>query len=184
MCSSDLNKDKINVAHAGLGAVSHLCSMLLRQAIGVDLTTVPFGGTGPAMNALLGSQVDLLCDQTTNTTQHIRAGAVRTYGVTTRSRLGTLPGVPTLDEQGIKGFDVAVWHGLYAPRGTPRPVLERLNAALQAAVRDANFRARLEELGAEPVAPARATPDSLRNHLKAEIEKWGPVIRKAGVYAD
>ncbi len=113
------NGNKINLAHAGLGAVSHLCSVLFRQAIGVELTTIPFSGTGPAMNALLGGQVDLMCDQTTGTTPQIKAGNVKLYGVTTSARLKTMPEAPTLAEQGLTGFQMVVWHGVYAPKGTP-----------------------------------------------------------------
>ena len=142
------NGDKVNLAHAGLGAVSHLCGMLFRQAIGVKLTTVPYQGTGPAMNALLGGQVDLLCDQTTSTTQHIKAGAVKLYGVTTAGRLKTLPETPTLSEQGLKGFEVVVWHGIYAPKGTPKEAIDKFGAALKAALKDPVVAQRLDDLGA------------------------------------
>jgi tripartite-type tricarboxylate transporter receptor subunit TctC len=130
------NKDKINLANAGLGAVSHLCGMLLQQAIDVELTTVPFQGTAPALTALLGGQVDVLCDQTTQTLPHIKAGKVKFYGVTTLQRIAALPDAPTLDEQGLKNFEVVVWHGVYAPKGTPREALDKINAALRAALRD------------------------------------------------
>jgi tripartite-type tricarboxylate transporter receptor subunit TctC len=178
------NKATLNYANAGLGAASHLCGLLFMSQIEADLTTVSYKGTAPAMTDLLGGQVDLMCDQTTNTTQQIKAGTVKVYGVTSSQRVGALKEVPTLAEQGLKGFEVVVWHGLYAPKGTPKPVVDRLIAALQAAVQDANFKSRLAELGAEPVPLAKANPDSLRNQLQSEINKWGPVIRKAGVYAD
>jgi tripartite-type tricarboxylate transporter receptor subunit TctC len=176
--------DKINLAHAGLGAVSHLCGMVFRQAVGVDLTTVPYSGTGPAMAALLGGQVDLLCDQTTQTVPQIKAGAVRFYGVTTAHRVKALPDAPTLAEQGLKGFEVMVWHGIYAPKGTPREALDKMNAALRAALKDQNVMARMAELGAEQVPESKLTPEGLRTWLKQEIDRWGPVIRSAGVYAD
>jgi tripartite-type tricarboxylate transporter receptor subunit TctC len=176
--------DKINLAHAGLGAVSHLCGMVFRQAIGVDLTTVPYSGTGPAMAALLGGQVDLLCDQTTQTVPQIKAGAVRFYGVTTAQRIKALPDAPTLAEQGLKGFEVKVWHGIYAPKGTPKEALDKVNAAIHAALKDPNVVARMTELGAEQVPESKLTPEGLRTWLKAEIERWGPVIKSAGVYAD
>ena len=176
--------DKVNLAHAGLGAVSHLCGMVFRQAIGTDLTTVPYSGTGPAMQALLGGQVDLLCDQTTQTVPQIKAGALRFYGVTTANRVKVLPEAPTLAEQGLKGFEVMVWHGLYAPKGTPREVTDKLNAALRTALKDPTVAARLAELGAEQVSEAKQTPDGLRSWLKQETERWGPVIKAAGVYAD
>ena len=178
------NKDKINLANAGLGAVSHLCGMLLQQAIGVELTTVPFSGTAPALTALLGSQVDVLCDQTTQTIPQIKAGKVRLYGVTTLQRIAALPDTPTLDEQGLKDFEVVVWHGVYAPKGTPREALDKVNGALRAALRDPEVAARFAELGAQIVPESKQTPAGLRDWLKSEIDKWQPVIRKAGVYAD
>ncbi len=176
--------DKVNLAHAGLGAVSHLCGMVFRQAIGVDLTTVPYGGTGPALQALLGGQVDLMCDQTTQTVPHIKAGSVRFFGVTTAQRIKALPDAPTLAEQGMKGFEVMVWHGVYAPKGTPKEATEKFNAALRTALKDPNFVARMADLGAEIVPDAKLTPDGLRTWLKQEIDRWGPVIKAAGVYAD
>jgi tripartite-type tricarboxylate transporter receptor subunit TctC len=178
------NKDKINLANAGLGAASHLCGMLFMSAIQTDLTTVPYSGTAPAMNALLGGQVDLMCDQTTNTTTQIKAEKIKVYGVTTPKRIPSLPNVPTMDEAGLKGFEVSVWHGLYAPKGTPKAATEKLTKSLQAALKDATLRQRFADLGADTVAESRATPDALRNHLKAEIDKWAPIIKKAGVYAD
>jgi len=176
--------DKVNLAHAGLGAVSHLCGMVFRQAIGVDLTTVPYGGTGPALQALLGGQVDLMCDQTTQTVPHIKAGSVRFFGVTTAQRIKALPDAPTLAEQGMKGFEVMVWHGVYAPKGTPKEATEKFNAALRTALKDPNFVARMADLGAEIVPDSKLTPDGLRSWLKQEIDRWGPVIKAAGVYAD
>jgi tripartite-type tricarboxylate transporter receptor subunit TctC len=178
------NKDKLNLGNAGLGAASHLCGLLFMSAIQTELTTVPYNGTGPAMAALMGGQIDLMCDQTTNTTAQIKSGRVKVYGVTSRTRVPSLPFVPTLAEQGLKNFEVAVWHGLYVAKGTPKPVLDKLVAALQAAVRDPAFKAKLADLGAEPVPVAKATPEALQKHLKAEIDKWGPIIKKAGVYAD
>ena len=178
------NAAKVNFAHAGLGAVSHLCSLVFRQAIGVDVQTVPYSGTAPAMNALLGGQVDLLCDQTTQTVQHIKSGGVRLYGVTTRQRIKALPDAPTLEEQGLKGFQVVVWHGIYAPKGTPQPALDKVNAAVRAALKDATVQQRMAELGAEIVPESKQTPEGLRTWLKTEVDRWGPVIRGAGVYAD
>ena len=179
-----VHRDRINVAHAGLGAVSHLCSMLLRQAIGVDLTTVPFSGTGPALNALLGGQVDMLCDQTTSTTPHIKAGSVKLYGVTTLQRLKTMPEVPTLAEQGLAGFQVVVWHGVYAPKGTPRAALDRFGAALASALKDPAVATKLAELGAVIVPEDKQTPAGLQTWLQQEIGRYGPVIKAAGQFAD
>ena len=178
------NKDKLTYANAGIGSASFLCGLLFMSAIQTDFTMVPYKGTGPAMNDLVGGQVDFMCDQTTNTVPQIKSANVKVYAVTTRSRLSALPDVPTLDEQGLKGFDLVVWNGLYAPKGTPKPALDKLVAALQAAVQASAFRARLAELGAEPVPVAKATPDSLGALLKSEVDKWGPIIRSRGIFAD
>ena len=178
------NKEKVTLANAGQGAVSHLCGMLLQEALATKVTTVPYKGTGPAMNDLMGSQVDLLCDQTTNTTGPISSGKVKGYAVTTRSRLKTLPDLPTLDEAGLKGFEITAWHGLFAPKGTPQPVLDKLAGALQTALKSPRVVERFASLGTEPVAQERATPAVLDQHLQAEIAKWKPIIQAAGVYAD
>jgi tripartite-type tricarboxylate transporter receptor subunit TctC len=178
------NKDKVNFAHAGIGAASQLCGMLFMSAVQTEMLTVPYKGTGPAMNDLLGGQVDLLCDQTTNTTQQIKSGKVKAYGVTTLKRVPSLPEIPTLDEQGLKGFEVGIWHALYAPKSTPKAVMDKLSGALQAAVKDPAVIQRFADLGATTYPPEKATPAALQAHLKAEINKWGPIIKKAGVYAD
>ena len=178
------NAEKLNLAHAGLGAVSHLCGMVFRQAVGVEIQTVPYQGTAPALNALLGGQVDLLCDQTTQTIPHIKAGTVKLYGVTTSGRINALPQVPTLDEQGLKGFQVVVWHGIYVPKGTPAPVVEKLQQAVRAALKDPGFMQRMTDLGAEVVPDAKLTSEGLRSWLQAEVDRYGPMIRKAGAYAD
>jgi tripartite-type tricarboxylate transporter receptor subunit TctC len=178
------NKDKVSLANAGLGAVSHLCGLLFMSALGVDLTTVPYSGTGPAMNALLGGQVDLLCDQTTQTVPIIKDGRVKVFGVTTLTRLAALPNVPTLDEQGLKGFEVKVWHGMYAPKGTPPAVLDKIGVALRAAMQDPAVKQRLTDLSSDIVSAEKMTPAGLKNFLESETAKWGPVIKKAGIYAD
>ena len=178
------HKDKISLANAGLGAVSHLCGLLFMSQIGVELNTIPYKGTGPAMNDLLGGQVDLLCDQTTTTVPMIKDGRVKVYGVTSLKRLSVLPNVPTLDEQGLKGFEVKVWHGIYAPKGTPQPVLEKINVALRAALQDSVVKQRMADLSSDIAPMDKVTPAGLKTQLEAEIAKWGPVIRKAGIYAD
>src|SRR5262245_43119820 len=178
------NKESVNMANAGLGAASHLCGMLFMSTIQTDLTTIPYNGTAPAMNDLLGGQVDLMCDQTTNTTPQIKADKIKVYGVTTAKRLASLPNVPTMDEAGLKGFEVSVWHGLYAPKSTPKPIIDTLTKSLQGAIKDATVNQRFSDLGAEAVAENRATPDALRKLLRAEIDKWGPIIKKAGAFAD
>ena len=178
------NKDKVSLANAGLGAVSHLCGLLFQSQIGVELNTIPYKGTGPAMNDLLGGQVDLLCDQTTQTVPMIKEGRIKVYGVTTLNRLSALPNVPTLDEQGLKGFEVKVWHGMYAAKGTPKPILDKINAALRTAMQDPSVKQRLADLSCDIAPLDKITPAGLKNHLEAEIAKWTPVIKKAGIYAD
>jgi len=178
------NAAKLTLAHAGLGAVSQLCGMLFQKMLGAELTTVPYSGTAPALNALLGGQVDILCDQTTQTLQHIKAGSVKLYGVTTRERIKSLPDTPTLDESGLKGFEVKVWHGIYAPKGTPAAAVDRFGAALRAALKDPTIVSRMTDLGAEIVPEAKQTTEGLRSWLKPEIDKWGALIRAAGTYAD
>lgn len=178
------NGNKVSLANAGLGAVSHLCGLLFMTQMGVELNTIPYSGTGPAMNALLGGQVDLLCDQTTQTVPLIKDGRVKVYGVTTLGRLAALPNVPTLAEQGLTGFEVKVWHGMYAPKGTPAPVIDKINVALRAAMQDPMVKQRLADLSSDVPSADKITPAGLKTHLEAEISKWAPVIKKAGIYAD
>ncbi len=180
------NKGKINLANAGLGAASHLCGLLFQQSLGIEMTTVPYKGTGPAMTDLLGGQVDIMCDQTTNTTGVIEGGKVKAYAVTTPKRLTTpaLAKLPTLDESGLKGFNVAIWHGLYAPKGTPKAVLDKINTALKAALKDADFIKRQEALGAVVVSDNRVNSADHKKFVEGEIAKWGPAIKAAGQYAD
>ncbi|MBT8603138.1 tripartite tricarboxylate transporter substrate binding protein BugD [Polynucleobacter paneuropaeus] len=179
-----VNKEKVTIANAGPGSVSQLCGLLLMSREGVELTTVPYKGTGPALTDLLGGQVDLLCDQTTQTVPYIKDNLVKAYGVTTLKRLPGLSNIPTLDEQGLKGFEVKAWHGLYAPKGTPPEVLAKINKALRVALNNPEVKARLGESNIEVVPMSKVTSESLKNQLDSEINKWGPVIRKAGAYAD
>jgi tripartite-type tricarboxylate transporter receptor subunit TctC len=180
------NKGKINLANAGLGAASHLCGLLFQQAMAVDMTTVPYKGTAPAMTDLLGGQVDLMCDQTTNTTSQIEGGKVKAYAVTTAKRLTTpaLAKLPTLDESGLKGFNVSIWHGLYAPKGTPKAVLDQVNTALRAALKDPEFIKRQEALGAVVITDSRLAGAEHKKFVESEINRWGPAIKAAGQYAD
>ena len=179
------NKDKVSIGNAGIGAVSQLCGLLFINQIGVKLTEVPYKGAGPALNDLMGGQVDLLCDQTTQTAPVIKDGnRVKVYGVTTLKRLSTMPELQTLDEQGLKGFEVKVWHGVYAPKNTPTAVTGKLNTALRAALQDDHVKKRLAELSSEIVPLDKVTPEGLRTHLAAETAKWGKVIRAAGVQAE
>ncbi len=182
----DQNKGKINLANAGLGAASHLCGLMFQSAIKVDMTTVPYKGTAPALNDLMGGQVDLLCDQTTNTSGQIEGKTVKAYAVTTAKRLTTpaLKGLPTLQESGLKDFNVTIWHGMYAPKGTPADVTAKINAALKTALKDPEFIKKQEALGAVVVTDKRTDGAEHKKFVAAEIAKWGPVIQAAGVYAD
>jgi len=182
----DANKGKVNLANAGVGAASHLCGLLIMSALKIDMTTVPYKGTGPAMTDLIGGQVDLMCDQTTNTTSQIEAKKVKAFAVTTPKRLSTpaLKDLPTLQELGLKNFQVTIFHGLYAPKGTPADVQKRLNDALKVALKDADFIKKQEGLGAVVVTDKRVEPAEHRKFVAAEIAKWSPIIKAAGVYAD
>jgi tripartite-type tricarboxylate transporter receptor subunit TctC len=180
------NKGKINIGHAGVGSASHLCGLLFQTAIQTEMTSVPYKGTAPAMTDLIGGQIDLMCDQTTNTTSQIEAKKVKAYGVTTAQRL-TVPAlkdVATLQESGLKGFEVTVWHGLYAPKGTPAAVQKKLNDALKIALKDPEFIKKQEGLGAVIVTDKRTDPAEHKKFVTAEIAKWSPIIKAAGVYAD
>ena len=180
------NKGKINLGNAGLGSASHLCGLLFQSTLQVDMTTVPYKGTAPAMTDLIGGQIDLMCDQTTNTTSQIEGKKVKAFGVTTLKRL-TVPAlkdIPTLDESGLKNFEVTIWHGLYAPKGTPPDVVAKINTAMKAALKDPEFIKKQEGLGAIVVTDKRLEPAEHKRFVAAEIAKWGPVIKAAGVYAD
>ena len=182
----EANKGKINLANAGLGAASHLCGLLFQQAVKIDMTTVPYKGTAPAMTDLLGGQVDLMCDQTTNTSSQIEAGKVKAFAVTSTKPLTTpaLAKLQTLDSLGLKGFNVGIWHGLYAPKGTPKAVVDQVNTAMKAALKDANFVRNQLALGAVIIDDARNNGAEHKKFVEAEIAKWGPVIKAAGQYAD
>ena len=182
----EANKAKINLANAGLGAASHLCGLLFQSTVKVEMQTVPYKGTAPAMSDLLGGQVDLMCDQSTNTSGQIESGKVKAYAVTTLKRLTTpaLKNLPTLDESGLKGFNVSIWHALYAPKGTPKAVTDKINAALRVALKDADFVKREEALGAVVITDARVGGAEHKKFVESEINKWGPIIKAAGQYAD
>jgi tripartite-type tricarboxylate transporter receptor subunit TctC len=178
------NSKKINLANAGLGAASHLCGLMFQSAIGTPLTTVQYKGTGPAMTDLIGGQTDIMCDQTTNTTNQIKGGRVKAYAITTPKRLETLKEVPTAAEGGLKGFEFTVWHGLYAPKGTPADITGKLNASLRAALKDEGFRKRMAELGAENFPESQQSPAEHRKLLASETSRWGKLIAAAGEFAD
>jgi tripartite-type tricarboxylate transporter receptor subunit TctC len=182
----EANKGKVNLANAGVGAASHLCGLLFMNALKIDMTTVPYKGTGPAMTDVIGGQVDLLCDQTTNTSSQIEGKKVKAFAVTTPKRLTTpaLKDLPTMQEVGLKDFQVTIFHGLYAPKGTPPDVQKKLNDALKAALKDPDFIKRQEDLGAVVVSDKRMEPAEHKKFVAAEIAKWSPIIKAAGVYAD
>ena len=175
------NGAKVTMANAGPGAVSQLCGLLFQSRLGVKLTNIPYKGTGPALTDLLGGQVDLLCDQTTQTIPYIKDGRVKAYGTTTMKRLPAIPNVPTLNEQGLKGFEVKVWHGVYAPKGTPQPILDKINAALKKALNSPDVKKRLEDANIDIVPAEKISAKGLKDHLDKEINVWGPVIRKANI---
>ena len=175
------NPAKVSLAHAGVGSASHLCGLMMMSALGVQLNEIPYKGTGPALTDLMGGQVDLLCDQTSGTVPSVKGGKVKAYAAAGRARLRDLPAVPAIAEAGVQGLDINISFGLYAPRGTPRPVLEQLASALQKSVADPEVRARLDAMGVSAVNVEQATPAALRAHLKSEIDTLGPLLVKAGV---
>jgi putative tricarboxylic transport membrane protein len=174
-------KGKVTYGHAGVGSASHLCALNLMNELGLKMEGVGYRGTGPAMNDLIGGQFDVMCDQTTNTTNQIKEGKIKGYAVTTKFKVSSVPDLPTLDSGASPGFDVSAWHAMWAPKGLPKDVSDKLVNALQVALKDAKVIERFASLGTEPVAPALATPDALKSHLAAEVKKWGTVIKAAGV---
>jgi tripartite-type tricarboxylate transporter receptor subunit TctC len=170
----------VTYAHAGIGSASHLCALLFMSAVNVEMTAVSYRGTGPAMNDLVGGQFDMMCDQTTGTTNQIKEGKIKGYAATTAKRLKVLPELPTLDESGLKGFEVSAWHAMWAPKGIPAEASAKLVAALQTALKDEKVIERFASLGTEPVAQSEATPDALKTQLTAELAKWAPIIKASG----
>jgi len=175
------NGNKITMANAGPGAVSQLCGLLLQSRLGVRLTNVPYKGTGPALTDLMGGQVDMLCDQTTQTINIVKDNRVKVYGTTTPKRLSALPNVPTLDQEGLKNFDVKVWHGLYTPKNVPQAIQTKLNTALKAALNDPDVKKRLADSNIDIVSMDKVNANGLKTHLENQINVWGPVIRKANI---
>ena len=175
------NPGKLNFANAGTGATSQLCELLLKTTTNSQWTSVPYKGTGPALNDLLGEQVDLTCDQPASTLGHIKAGNLKPIAVATKQRLGVLPDVPTFGESGVPGFELAVWHGLYAPRGTPRPIVEKLAAAMRQALVDPVFVQRCNEMNALIVPADRATPEALKTRLTKDVERWKTTLKAVGI---
>jgi tripartite-type tricarboxylate transporter receptor subunit TctC len=178
------HRDKLAFAHAGNGSTTHLCAVLLMSTVQAEMTMVPYRGTGPALQDMISGQVDLLCDQPVATAGHIKSGLIKAYAIANKTRIPSLPDVPTFREAGLPGFEIEVWHGLYAPKGTPRAVVDRLVEALQNALREPSLIQRFAGLGTAPVDRSRVNPQALRKHLKAEIDRWGPILKQAGVSAD
>jgi tripartite-type tricarboxylate transporter receptor subunit TctC len=176
--------NKTTFGNAGIGSASHLCGMLLASELHIQLTTVPYRGTGPVMNDLIGKQIDMSCDQATNTTGPIQSKQVKAYAVTTKSRLPSLPDLPTANEAGLKGFQLAVWHGVFAPKGTPSAVVQKLAGALKVALKDPALGRRFQEISTEPMPEDKATPEAAQSTLVGEIDRWAPIIKAAGEYAD
>jgi len=172
---------KVTYGHAGVGSASHLCALLLMKELGLKMEGVGYRGTGPAMNDLIGGQFDVMCDQTTNTTNLIKENKIKGYAVTTKLKVSSLPDLPTLDSGAIPGFEVSAWHAMWAPKGLPKDISDKLVAALQTAVKDPKVVERFASLGTEPVAPALVTPDALKSYLTAEVKRWDTVIKAAGV---
>ena len=178
------NPSKVSLAHAGVGSASHLCGLMLMSTLKVKLNEIPYKGTGPALNDLMGGQVDILCDQTSGTVPAVKGGKIKAHAAAGRARLPSLPEVPAISEAGVEGFDINISFGLYAPKGTPRPTLDLLSAALQSAVADPDVRKRLEGMGISAVSAERARPEALRAHLKNEMDTLGGLLIKAGVQAN
>jgi tripartite-type tricarboxylate transporter receptor subunit TctC len=177
-------KTKVTYGHAGVGSASHLCALILMKELGVQMTGVGYRGTGPAMNDLIGGQFDVMCDQTTNTTNHIKSGKIKGYAVTIKSKVSSLPDLPTLDSGALPGFEVSAWHAMWAPKGLPKAATDKLVAALRDALKDPKVIERFSSLGTAPVAPSLASPEALKSQLTAEVKRWGSVIKAAGVKAN
>jgi tripartite-type tricarboxylate transporter receptor subunit TctC len=177
-------RDGVNLANAGLGSASQLCGTLLQAQLGINFTTVSFTGSGPIFPQLIAGNLDVYCDQTTSSLPFVRDGRIRGLAMATAQRLPQAPDIPTTSEAGLPGFEISIWHGMYAPRGTPRPVIERLNQALRVAIQDPTVVARLNDLASPPEPLERVTPEAHRAFLEAEINRWRPVLQAAGQYAD
>lgn len=178
------NGDKMTFGNAGLGAASHLCGMLFMIAVDKQIQAIPYKGNAPVMNDLMARQIDLTCDQTTNTTQPILSKLVKSYAITTKKRLASLPDLPTADEAGLKGFEVSAWHGIYAPKGTPDAIVQKLSQALQGALKDPDLVKRFGDINTDPVSQEEATPKALKALLDSEVDRWAPIIKSTGQFAD
>src|SRR4051794_34322335 len=172
---------KVTYGHAGVGSASHLCALVLMKELGLKMEGVGYRGTGPAMNDLIGGQFDIMCDQTTNTTNQIKEGRIKGYAVTTKTKVSSLPDLPTLDSTALPGFEVTAWHAMWAPKGLPKEATDKLVAALQVALKDPKVIQRFADLGTEPVPQNLATPEALKSQITSEVKRWDAVIKAAGV---
>jgi len=179
-------KDKVNLGNAGIGSASHLCGLLWQSTMRTQMTTINYKGVSMAMTDLLGGQIDVLCDQTTNTLPYIEGRKIKAYAVTSNKRLpqSALKDLPTLQESGLKGFQVSVWHAVYAPKGLPAETKEKLYGALRSVFSDPAFIQKQEAMGAVMIVDKRTDPSEHKKFVTAEIAKWSPIIKAAGVYAD
>lgn len=177
------NQGKATYGHAGIGSASHLCMLILMKELGIKMEGVGYRGTGPAMNDLISGTFDVMCDQTTNTTGHIKDGRIKGYAVTTKAKVESVPDLPTLDSSALPGFEVSAWHALWAPKGLPKDVTDKLVAALKVALKDPKVLERFAGLGTEPVAEAQVSPGALKTYLESEVKRWDAVIKAAGVKA-
>ncbi|HEX9398332.1 MAG TPA: tripartite tricarboxylate transporter substrate-binding protein [Burkholderiales bacterium] len=178
------NQEKVNVGSAGPGSSTHVSGVYFQNAIGARLQIIPYKGTAPAMQDLLGGQLDMMVDQMSNSLPQVRNGKIRAYAVTAAARSAAAPEIPTVDEAGLPGFHMGIWYGTWVTRGSPREAVARLNAAIVEALADATTRQRLTDLGLEIAPRSQQTPEALGAHHKAEIEKWWPMIKAAGIRID
>jgi tripartite-type tricarboxylate transporter receptor subunit TctC len=178
------NQASVNVGTAGAGSGTHVSGVYFQNAIGASLQFVPYKGSGPAMQDLVGGQIEMMVDQMSNSLPQVRTGRIKAYAITAKARSAAAPEIPTVDEAGLAGFHMSIWYGTWVPRGTPREAVARLNGAITSALADATVRQRLADLGLEIVPPAQRTPEALGAYHRAEIEKWWPIIKAAGIKID
>jgi len=175
------NHDRVSQGHNGVGGTQHLCGIELQNAVGTRWPFVPYRGAAPALQDLIGGQIDLMCAAPAASLALVRSGRVRAYAVTAKARVATAPDIPTVDEAGLPGFYQSVWYGLFAPKGTPKAVIDRLNAAVVKALVDPAVRRRFDDIEQEIPPRDQQTPEALRALQKSDIEKWWPIIRGAGI---